>query len=184
MALTVSDICLLFARKGGLLYEGEPVTQLEHALQSAARAEAANAAPALVCAALLHDLGHLLNDHGETPTLRGVDDLHQFAALPFLRDSFGDDVLEPIKLHVDAKRYLCATRPGYYDALSPDSKRSLALQGGIHSAKDAAAFITKPYAADAVSVRLWDDLAKVADAPTPPLAHYVTILEAASRPAA
>jgi phosphonate degradation associated HDIG domain protein len=184
MALTVSDICLLFARKGGRLYEGEPVTQLEHALQSAAHAEAANAAPALVCAALLHDLGHLLNDHGETPTLRGVDDLHQFAALPFLRDSFGDDVLEPIKLHVDAKRYLCATRPGYYDALSPDSKRSLALQGGIYSAKDAAAFITKPYAADAVSVRLWDDLAKVADAPTPPLAHYVTILEAASRPAA
>ena len=93
-------------------------------------------------------------------------------------------MLEPIKLHVDAKRYLCATRPGYYDALSPDSKRSLALQGGIYSAEDAAAFIAKPYAADAVSVRLWDDLAKVADAPTPPLAHYVTILEAASRPAA
>src|SRR6478752_7440389 len=87
MALTVSDICLLFARKGGRLYEGEPVTQLEHALQSASRAEAASASAALVCAALLHDVGHMLNDHGETPTLRGVDDLHQYAALPFLRET-------------------------------------------------------------------------------------------------
>jgi len=184
VALTVSDICLLFARKGGRLYEGEPVTQLEHALQSASRAEAASASAALVCAALLHDVGHMLNDHGETPTLRGVDDLHQYAALPFLRETFGDDVLEPIRLHVDAKRYLCATRPDYYDALSPDSKRSLALQGGVYSTEAAAAFIAKPYAADAVSVRLWDDLAKVANAPTPPLAHYVTILEAAQRHAA
>jgi len=90
-------------------------------------------------------------------------------------------VLEPIKLHVDAKRYLCATRQGYYDALSPDSKRSLTLQGGIYSPQEAGAFIAKPHAADAVSVRLWDDLAKVANAPTPPLAHYVTILEAAAR---
>ncbi len=181
MALTISDICLLFARKGGRLYDGEPVTQLEHALQSAARAEAQSAPPALVCAALLHDLGHMLNDQGDTPTLRGIDDLHQYAALPFLRERFGDDVLEPIRLHVDAKRYLCATRPGYHEALSTDSKRSLALQGGIYTADEAAAFIAKPYAQDAVNVRLWDDLAKVAGAQTPPLAHYVTCLEAAER---
>jgi phosphonate degradation associated HDIG domain protein len=184
VALTISDICLLFARKGGRLYEGEPVTQLEHALQTAYRAEAACAPPALVCAALLHDVGHMLNDHGDTPTLRGVDDLHQYAALPFLRETFGDDVLDPIRLHVDAKRYLCATRPDYYDSLSPDSKRSLALQGGVYSADAASAFIAKPHAADAVNVRLWDDLAKVANAATPPLAHYVTILEAAQRRAA
>ena len=177
MALTISDICLLFARKGGRLYEGEPVTQLEHALQSAARAEAAGASPALISAALLHDLGHMLNDQGETPTLRGIDDLHQYAALPFLRDTFGDDVLEPIKLHVDAKRYLCATRAGYYDALSADSKRSLKLQGGVYTEAEAAAFIARPHAGGAVSVRLWDDLAKIAGAPTPPLAHYVTLLE-------
>src|SRR5260221_6573447 len=85
MALSLSDICILFGRKGGRAYEGEPVTQLEHALQTATRAEDAGASPALVTAALLHDLGHMLNDHGETPTLRGVDDLHQYAALPFLR---------------------------------------------------------------------------------------------------
>ena len=181
MSLSVSDICILFARKGGRAYDGEPVTQLEHALQTAARAEEAGSSPALVTAALLHDLGHLLNDQGETPTLRGIDDLHQFAALPFLRGLFDDDVLAPIKLHVDAKRYLCATRPGYYDSLSIDSKRSLALQGGVFSPEQAQAFVGQPYAADAVSVRLWDDLAKIAGAVTPPLAHFVPAIEAAQR---
>ena len=132
MALTLSDICILFARKGGRAYDGEGVTQLEHALQTATRAEDEGASPALITAALLHDLGHLLNDQGETPTLRGIDDLHQFTALPFLRALYGDDVLETIRLHVDAKRYLCATRGGYYDALSADSKRSLVLQGGVY----------------------------------------------------
>ena len=184
MALSISDICLLFARKGGREYDGEGVTQLEHALQTAAQAARAQASTALVAAALLHDLGHLLNDQGETPTLRGVDDLHQFAALPFLRGTFGDAVIEPIRLHVDAKRYLCATREGYFDALSSDSKRSLALQGGVYSVDDAAAFIARPYARDAVSLRCWDDLAKVPGAATPPLAHFVPVLEAVQSPAA
>jgi phosphonate degradation associated HDIG domain protein len=182
MALTISDICVLFARKGGRAYDGEPVTQLEHALQTAMRAEEAGAAPPLVAAALLHDLGHLLNDQGESPTLRGVDDLHQFAALPFLRPLFPDAVLAPIQLHVDAKRYLCATRGGYHEALSADSMRSLALQGGIFTPEQASAYITQPFAQDAVRVRLWDDLAKVEGAATPPLAHYVAMLEAVQRP--
>ncbi len=88
-------------------------------------------------AAFLHDLGHLINDQGETPTLRGVDDRHEYVALPFLRDLFDDAVLQPIRLHVDAKRYLCARGDGrlsgaeYWTALSADSKRSLELQGGI-----------------------------------------------------
>ena len=182
--MTISDICTLFARKGGRAYEGEGVTQLEHALQTAAQAEAAGAAPALIAAALLHDLGHLLNDQGETPTLRGVDDLHQFAALPFLRPLYENDVVEPIRLHVEAKRYLCATRAGYYAALSADSKRSLVLQGGAYSTDEASRFIERPYAEDAVKIRLWDDLAKIAGAPTPPLAHFVRVLEAAQRIAA
>ena len=183
MSLTLSDICLLFARKGGRLYDGEGVTQLEHALQTASLAEGQGASSAVVAAALLHDLGHMLNDQGDTPTLRGVDDLHQFAALPFLRTLYQDDVLVPIKLHVDAKRYLCATRPGYFDALSADSKRSLKLQGGEFSTRAADAFIAQPYAQDAVRVRLWDDQAKVAGLSTPPLAHFVVALEAAQRPA-
>jgi len=94
---------------------------------------------------------------------------------------FGDEVLAPIKLHVDAKRYMCATRAGYFDGLSVDSKRSLALQGGVFTAQEAEAFIALPFAADAVAVRLWDDLAKVANAATPPLAHFVVALEAAQR---
>jgi phosphonate degradation associated HDIG domain protein len=179
--MSLSEICVLFARKGGRAYEGEGVTQLEHALQTAAQAEATGAPPALIAAALLHDLGHLLNDQGETPTLRGVDDLHQFVALPFLRTLYGDDVLEPIRMHVDAKRYLCATRADYYAALSADSKRSLVLQGGVYSADEASRFIEQPYAEEAVKIRLWDDLAKIPGAATPPLAHFVPALEAAGK---
>jgi phosphonate degradation associated HDIG domain protein len=183
MALSISDICVLFARKGGRAYAGEPVNQIEHALQTAMRAEEDGATAALVTAALLHDLGHLLNDQGESPTLRGVDDLHQYAALPFLRALFADDVLAPIRLHVDAKRYLCATRDGYFEALSADSRRSLVLQGGMFTPEEAKAFIAQPHADDAVRLRLWDDQAKVENAATPPLAHFVVAIEAAQRPA-
>jgi len=183
MALSLSDICVLFARKGGRAYAGEPVNQIEHALQTAMRAEDEGAGPALVTAALLHDLGHLLNDQGESPTLRGVDDLHQYAALPFLRTLFADDVLAPIRLHVDAKRYLCATCDGYFEALSADSRRSLVLQGGIYTPEEAKTFIAQPFADDAVRLRLWDDLAKVENAVTPSLAHFVVAIEAAQRPA-
>jgi phosphonate degradation associated HDIG domain protein len=157
------------------------VTQLEHALQTAHSAECAGADAALITAALLHDLGHLLNDQGETPTARGIDDVHQYAALPFLRPLFGDDVLEPIRLHVDAKRYLCAIEPVYYDGLSADSKRSLALQGGTYDAPAAAAFAVQPGALRAVALRRWDDAAKTAGLATPALAHFASIMEAAAR---
>lgn len=171
--LSIDDIETVFARRGDEQYSGEPVTQLEHALQSAALAEGEGADDELVTAALLHDLGHLLHDLGESPTLRGVDDVHQYAALPFLRGLFGERVLGGIRLHVDAKRYLCATRAEYHDALSEDSKRSLKLQGGVFDAAQAQAFIAQPGAPDAVRLRLWDDQAKVAGLPTPPLTHYL-----------
>lgn len=173
MALSIEDIERLFAERGGEQYSGEAVTQLEHALQSADLAERDDAGDEMVTAALLHDLGHLLHDFGDTPTLHGVDDVHQFRALPFLRGTFGPGVLDPIRLHVDAKRYLCATREGYFAALSEDSKRSLALQGGVFDTAHAKAFIAQPGAAAAVQLRLWDDAAKLADAPTPPLAHFL-----------
>ena len=167
------EIEALFARRGGEQYSGEPVTQLEHALQCAALAEAEGADDELVTAALLHDLGHLVEDHGATPTLRGIDDRHQFAALPFLRGLLPARALGAIGLHVDAKRWLCATRAGYHEALSDDSKRSLVLQGGVFGADEAAAFIGRPGAADAVRVRIWDDRAKAPDATTPPLSHFL-----------
>ena len=120
MGLSLVDIEQLFARRGAEQYTGEPVTQLEHALQTAALGEAEGASDALVTAALLHDLGHLLHDLGDTPTERGIDDVHQYRALPFLRSLFDDNVLGAIRLHVDAKRYLCATRPDYFKNLSID----------------------------------------------------------------
>lgn len=173
MALSLNDIELLFARHGAAQYSGEPVTQLEHALQTAHLAEQADADDELVTASLLHDLGHLLNDQGESPTLRGIDDVHQYFALPFLRGVFGDRVLAAIQWHVDAKRYLCATRPDYLQALSADSRRSLVLQGGVFSRDEAEAFITRPHATDAVKLRLWDDQAKAPALATPPLSHYL-----------
>ena len=173
MPLRIDDIEMLFARHGANQYSGEPVTQLQHALQTATFAENTGVSDELVTACLLHDLGHMLNDQGETPTLRGVDDTHQYFALPFLRGLFSEAVLNPIKLHVDAKRYLCQVDPGYWAALSEDSKRSLQLQGGIYSADECAGFIAKPGAIDAVNLRQWDDKAKQPDMKTPTLAHFL-----------
>ena len=177
--MVVEDILALYGAKGGREYEGEGVSQLDHALQTAHHAQRAGAAPELVCAALLHDIGHMVNDRGETPTLRGVDDEHQNAALSYLSGHFPEAVLEPIRLHVDAKRFLCATRADYYGRLSEDSKRSLVLQGGVFSPAEAERFIRQPYAADAVKVRLWDDAAKTPGAATPGLSHFEALLREA-----
>ena len=137
-------------------------------------AERAGAGPELVAAALLHDLGHLLaavlTKH--TP----VDDLHQYLPLPFLRGVFPDAVLEPIRMHVDAKRYLCQVDSHYWSDLSPASQRSLALLGGPFSEDEAAAFMMQPFAAEAVLLRRWDDSAKNPVATPPPLSHYVELL--------
>ncbi|MBU9359454.1 HD domain-containing protein [Burkholderia multivorans] len=176
MALTVEDIDRLYREHGHVAYSGEPVTQLEHALQSGLLAEEAGADEALVAAAFLHDLGHLLNRQGETPSARGIDDLHQYFVLPFLRPLFSDAVLEPIRLHVDAKRCLCRTDAGYLESLSPDSVRSLALQGGVFSEEEAATFMRRPYAEDALRLRRWDDTAKTEGKPTPDLDHYMEIV--------
>jgi len=176
MALTLPDIEKLFKAHGHIEYAGEGVTQLEHALQCAELAEADGADEALVAAAFLHDLGHLLNMQGETPTARGIDDQHQYFAIPFIRPVFPAAVVEPIRLHVDAKRALCALEAGYYDALSEDSKRSLALQGGIYSPAEAEAFSAKPHAEAAMRLRRWDDAAKVQGKVTPPIEHYLSIV--------
>jgi phosphonate degradation associated HDIG domain protein len=183
MALTLDDIRALFDRHGGTAYSGEPVTQREHALQSALLAERDGADDALVAAALLHDLGHLLSRQGETPSERGIDDLHQYYVLPFLRPLFTDAVLEPIRLHVDAKRCLCALDAGYHDSLSADSVRSLKLQGGIFDREAAEEFLRRPYARDAIRLRRWDDLAKTAGLPTPDLDHYMKAVERVARAA-
>ena len=175
MGLRIPDIERLFRDNGHIEYSGERVTQLEHALQSAHLAEQAEAPIELVTAAFLHDLGHMLNNQGETPTERGIDDQHQYFAIPFLRPLFRPTVIEPIRLHVDAKRALCAAEPEYYEGLSEDSKRSLTLQGGIFAKEELRAFLARPHAEDAMRVRRWDDAAKVPGAVTPALSHYLEI---------
>ena len=175
MGLSLADIEGLFQKHGHIEYSGEGVTQLEHALQAAQLAENEGASDELVTAAFLHDLGHLLNLQGETPTARGIDDQHQYFAIPFLRPLFTPAVIEAIRRHVDAKRALCALEPGDPAALSEDSRRSLVLQGGVFTPEQLAAFMAKPHAAAAVRVRRWDDQAKVQGATTPPIAHYLEI---------
>lgn len=171
--LTLADIEQLFAEHGAEQYSGEPVTQLEHALQTAYLAETDGADDELVTAALLHDLGHLLHDLGETPSLRGVDDTHQYRAIPSLRGLFSDNVLNAIKLHVDAKRFVCAIQPEYHAQLSDDSKRSLLLQGGVFGVETAANFIRQLGAERAVQLRRWDDMAKTAGLVTPSLVYFM-----------
>ncbi len=177
MALSLDDIRGLFEQHGNLAYGGERVSQREHALQCGALAEQESAGDELIAAAFLHDIGHLLNRKGSTPTARGIDDLHQYFALPFLRSILPDAVLEPIRLHVDAKRCLCAIDDTYFGSLSPDSVRSLELQGGIFSDEEAQAFLRKPYAEDALRLRRWDDLAKTADCVTPDIDHFLNVVE-------
>lgn len=151
----------LFNDWGNLQYAGEGVSQLEHALQTATLAQASQASNALITAALLHDIGHLLNRQGETPSAQGIDDGHQFFAAHFLKAFFPEAVTEPIRLHVEAKRALCARDGHYYDHLSEDSKRSLLLQGGVFNSLQLKTFMAQPFAEEALRLRCWDDLAKV-----------------------
>jgi [1-hydroxy-2-(trimethylamino)ethyl]phosphonate dioxygenase len=166
-----------FDRHGGNGYGGERVRQLEHALQCAMQAEAENATPALITAALLHDIGHLIHDLGNGPAARGIDDRHEILGHQFLASWFAAPVTEPVRLHVDAKRYLTATDPGYFATLSAGSVRSLELQGGPFSAEEAASFISRPFAADAVRLRRWDEAAKVPGKTTPDLGYFRRYLD-------
>ncbi|QII85908.1 HD domain-containing protein [Bordetella hinzii] len=180
MPLSLYDIEQVFLERGHRIYDGEPVSHLKHALQTATLAEQAGASAHLVTACLLHDLGHLIADHPETPTLRGVDDKHQYFVLPFLRGLFGARVLDPIRLHVEAKRYLCYVEPDYALMLSEDSRRSLNLQGGSFDAGQAMDFAALPGAPDAIRLRRWDDLAKSPNMTTGSLTHFLELASSVS----
>ena len=156
---TISDLITLYGDRGLAQYGGEAVSQLEHALQCATLAEESGESAALITACLLHDLGHLVHHLGDDVAERGIDDRHEYRAIPVLEDMFPEAVTTPIRLHVAAKRYLCAVDTGYWDELSPASKLSLELQGGILAEKAAEQFILLPYAEDAVKLRRWDELA-------------------------
>jgi phosphonate degradation associated HDIG domain protein len=174
----VEAVIRMFEERGRDAYHGEAVSQAEHALQAAHLAESAGAPVPLVLAALLHDVGHLLHDLGEDAADRGIDDHHERSGSHWLARSFGPEVADPVRLHVDAKRYLCAVEGAYLDALSPASKRSLALQGGPMTPEEVARFEANPRHADAVRLRRWDDEAKVPGLEVPGLDHYLDRLAA------
>ena len=174
----IDQIFERFDRHGGDGYGGERVRQLEHALQCATLAEAEGAAAPLITAALLHDIGHLIHDLGDAPAARGIDDRHELLGREWLSHWFGEPVTEPVRLHVNAKRYLTATDPGYFATLSAGSVRSLDLQGGPFTAELATGFIGLPHARDAVRLRRWDEGAKVPGLETPDLDHFRCYIEA------
>ena len=158
--LGAMDILALYRLRGGLAYEGEGVTQLQHGWQCARLARLAGATPALQLASWLHDLGHLMTGWEGSPTVRGLDDAHETLAAKVLAPLFGPAVGEPVALHVAAKRCLVGSQPGYRETLSPDSVRSLALQGGPMSPSECEDFLARPHARESLRLRVWDDRAK------------------------
>ena len=177
---TIEYIRTLFLRHGEDAYFGEAVTQSAHGLQAAHQAVEVGADDALVVAALLHDIGHLL--HGDEALAgAGIDGRHEEIGAVWLAQHFGPEVTEPVRLHVPAKRYLCATDPGYLGGLSPASVTSLALQGGPFTKDEVAAFDALPQARAALALRRWDDGAKIVGWDVAPLDAYLPMVERALR---
>ena len=168
----IEAIAELFTGPGARDYLGEAVTIGEHMRQAGALAEAAGAAAPLVAAALLHDVGHLRSE---------TDARHGLGGARWLSQWFGAAVTEPVRLHVAAKRYLCAAEPGYFGRLSPESVRTLALQGGPMTPAQRCAFEALPYTRDAIAVRRWDDQAKDPAVTPPEFSHFRALLEGLAR---
>lgn len=156
-------------RSGSRAYGDMDVTLSEHMLLSAAAAERAGALLHLVAAALLHDMGHFGTDFRADYNTAKHDDMssatidhrHQEAGAKMLEPFFGPEVTEPIRLHVQAKRFLSTVEPGYVDALSPQAVHTLGLQGGQMSSEEVKAFKANPYFEAAVAVRRYDDAGSV-----------------------
>ena len=171
----IARLAVLFKEEGAREYSGEVVSLSAHMLQAASLAQASGAADHLVAAALLHDVGHL-------PSLQVLrDHRHEETAAQWLAGWLPPVVTEPVRLHVAAKRYLCATDPGYAGTLSEASAQSLVFQGGPMTEEEAHAFEQLAYALDAVAVRRWDDTAKDPEVQTPDFNHFRPLLERVSQ---
>jgi phosphonate degradation associated HDIG domain protein len=166
----------ILIERGQQQYGGEAISQLEHALQCATLAQINRASNELIIACLLHDFGHLVDSDSDEKAVNQIDNRHEYRAIAFLQTIFPAAVTEPIRLHVEAKQYLCAVNPTYWANLSPASQHSLKFQGGILSAEAVQQFATQPFAQDAIKLRLWDDQAKVVGAQTPNLESFMTLV--------
>jgi phosphonate degradation associated HDIG domain protein len=179
--MTVSDeVFHLFEQRGREAYFGEDISILEHSLQAAWLAQESGAESYLVIAALLHDVGHLLHGLPEDIAEHNLDGRHEVLGDAWLRPRFGPEVSEPVRLHVDAKRYLCSVEPAYLAELSASSLRSLQIQGGPFSADQARAFEGNPHFQHAVALRRWDDAAKSMEIVVPDLTFYRDALKRVS----
>jgi phosphonate degradation associated HDIG domain protein len=173
----IDEILAIFQRRGSGAYFGENVSMTEHALQAAYFARIAGAPAGLVVAALLHDVGHLIEDVPDDLADWTVDAHHEQIGSHWLAQRFRPDVSEPVRLHVPAKRYLLATDDKYFAKLSPASVVTLKLQGGPMAAHEVAKFETERFYKEAVRVRQWDDQGKVAGLKTPGLGEYRALIE-------
>jgi [1-hydroxy-2-(trimethylamino)ethyl]phosphonate dioxygenase len=177
--MSVADeIFAVFAQRGSQAYFGESVSMTEHALQAAHAAQLERAPATLVVAALLHDIGHLVDAQVPDDIAEWtVDARHEEVGSRWLASRFGPRVHQPVRLHVPAKRYLCAVDPSYIAQLSPASVRTLELQGGPMSAREIAAFESEPFFSDAVRIRRWDDHGKLVGLTTAHLTEYRSLIE-------
>jgi gamma-butyrobetaine dioxygenase len=178
----VQVIADLFASAGAREHRSEPVTQASHMLQAAALARASGAPAPLVAAALLHDVGHFTPPVSGRDPVRGARYRHSDTGADWLARWFGDEVTVPVRLHVAAKRYLCAVEPGYLAALSPPSLCTLELQGGPMGSAERAGFEARPQACAALRLRRWDDAAKDPAATPPAFGYYRALLRRLLRP--
>jgi phosphonate degradation associated HDIG domain protein len=174
-------ILAIYRTRGSDAYFGERVSMTEHALQSAHFAQVAGAPEVLVVAALLHDVGHLLESVPDAIEEWTADARHEETGARWLARHFPAEVSEPVRLHVPAKRYLCATDEHYFAQLSPASVHTLQLQGGPMSADEIRQFEGERFSWDAVRVRRWDDQGKVAGLATPGLGDYAALIERVAR---
>ena len=171
----VAELTDLFVQLGNLHY-GEGVSQLEHAVQTAHHAKQDDAPPELVAAALLHDVGHMMQKAGEDAADRGIDTRHEHISAGYLARAFGPEVTEPIRLHVAAKRYRVAIDAAYLERLSEASLQSLALQGGPMSASEIEAFLAEPGAHAALRLRGYDEAGKAPEAEVAGFETYHALL--------
>ena len=181
MADIIERILAIWQQQSHLDY-GESVTTVEHMLQCAVFAERDNASTTLIAATVLHDIGHLLHGLPEDIAEQGIDGVHEEVGARWLAEYFVPAVTEPTRLHVPAKRYLCAVEPGYFDRLSPSSVQSLRLQGGPFTPAEVTGFEQLDHWQDAVRLRRYDDMGKIPGMATPDLAHYRPHLQAGLRP--
>ena len=167
----------VFRRRGSESYLGEQVTMAQHMLQTAQCAELAGADGSQIVAALLHDIGHYKNEIPETSLAKGIDNFHEEAGANFLEDYFPISVVEPIRQHVAAKRYLCAVKSDYLERLSPASLHTLSLQGGAMNVKELQEFERNNYLEQSIQLRYWDDNGKDPDREHPPFSYYRSLVE-------